>query len=181
MDINLYPKKLKKINKRQKLILLLTRSFLIWLIFLGVVMALISAYSLLINKRNLLLENQITETKQQIKNLSDVESKQIYLTGKLGTFEELIKSQEVHCAVVETIFALIPTGTAINGFNVETKGKILLSGSVPDYPTLSLLLERIRDSKSYRLKIIEARVNRISLGKDGGLSFDVTISLDLKG
>jgi len=180
MDINLYPKKIKKLNKKQKLIILLTRSFLVWLILLGVVMLSISGYSLLINKKNLKLSSQIKLAKQQIEGLSDVESKQVYLNSKLKTFEELIKSQELHNAITETVFALIPDGTSIKGFQVETSGEMVLTGSVPNYLTLNLLLDRVKDSRNYRLGITKAVVNKISLGKDGSLSFDLAITLDLR-
>ncbi|MBU1084878.1 MAG: hypothetical protein ABIJ43_06065 [Candidatus Beckwithbacteria bacterium] len=180
MDINLYSKKIRKINKKQKLIILLTRSLLAWLIFLGAVMLSITAYSLMVNKKNLKLDGQIKIAKERIENLSDVESKQVYLTGKLKTFEGLIKSQEIHNAVIETVFSLIPDGTAINGFQVETTGEISLSGSVPNYQTLNLLFDRVQDSRAYKLGITKAVVNSISLGKDGSLSFDLTISLDIK-
>ena len=55
MDISLYPKKIGKINKKQKLIVLLTRSALVWLLVLGVLMVGISFFSLSVNKKNLLL------------------------------------------------------------------------------------------------------------------------------
>lgn len=181
MDINLYTRKIKRINKKQKLVVLLTRSFLVWLIFLGVVMITISTYSLVVNKKNLKIDGQIKQTKQKIESLSEIESKQVYLTSKLSSFEELIKSQEAHNAVTETVFSLIPDGTSIKGFQVETDGDITLSGSVPDYLTLDELFERVRNSENYKLGITKARVNKISLNKDNSLSFEMTITLSLKG
>ena len=180
MDISLYTKKIGKINKKQKLIVLLTRSALVWLLVLGVLMVGISFFSLSVNKKNLSLDSQIKRSKTAIEALSEVESQQLYLTSKLDSFEELVKSQEVHHAITETIFDLIPDGTEIKGFKVETEGEIVLSGSAPSYLKLSELLDRVRDAKKYRLDIKSAKVNKISLSRDGSLTFDIRLTLDLK-
>lgn len=179
MEINLFDKSLGILRKKIKLRLILTRSLLFWLLSLGVLMITISGWSLLVNRSNLKLSQKIKTTKQRIEAKQKTESQQVYLTSKLASFKEMVKTQEVHQAVTETIFALIPSGTELKGFEVETEGEIKLTGSVPDYLTLNELLDRIKNPKDYRLKIIGAKVNRIVISKEGNLSFDISLEIQI--
>lgn len=177
MEINLFDKRLGKVRKKIKIKLILTRSLLFWLLTMGLLMVIISSSSLLVNRSNLKLTQKVKTIKQKIESQQKVESQQLYLTSKLNTFKELIKTQEVHQAVTETIFALIPSGTELKGFNVETEGEIKLTGSVPNYIILNELLDRIKNSQGYRLEITGAKVNRIVISKEGGLSFDISLTI----
>lgn len=177
MEINLFDKRLSTLRKKIKVKLILTRSLLFWLLTLGLLMIGLSVWSLLLNRSNLRLTQKIRATKQKIESKEKIESQQVYLTSKLNTFKELVKTQEIHQAVTETIFALIPSGTELKGFDVETEGEIKLTGSVPDYETLNELLARIKNPEGYRLTITRATVNRIVITKEGNLSFDISLGV----
>lgn len=177
MEINLFAKKIGKLRKKVKVRLILTRSLLFWLLSLGILMLVLSGWSLLVNRSNLKLSQRIKTTKQKIEAKQKTESQQVYLTSKLTSFKELIKTQEVHQAVTETIFALIPSGTELKGFEVETEGEIKLTGNVPDYLTLNELLDRIKNPGDYRLTITGAKVNRIVVSKEGSLTFDISLEV----
>jgi len=110
-------------------------------------MIVISSVSLLVNKNNISTQQQIETIKQEIVNLQKVESQQVYLTSKLKSFKTLIETQKAHQSVTETIFALIPPGTELKGFKVETEGMINISGSVLDYESLVELMDRIKKDK----------------------------------
>ncbi len=179
MEINLFEKRLGKLKNKLKLKLLLTRSIIFWVLLMAVIMILISGWSLMVNRDNLKVNQQIKLTKQGIEELQKIESQQVYLTSKLSSFKQIVKFQELHQAVTETIFAVIPAGTELKGFNVETDGEIRLSGSVPDYFILSELFERIKKADDYRLPIKSAKVNRIVVDQEGGISFDINLEIQV--
>ena len=152
MEISLFQKKIGRLNKKQKLKFLLTKSVLFWVLFMSFCMIVIAGWSLLVNRQNAKLNQQLKTTKQRITQFQKIESQQVYLTSKLKSFKTLIKSQEIHQDVTETVFSLIPSGTELKGFKVETSGIIKLSGTVPDYVTLSELLTRIKNKKNHKLE-----------------------------
>ncbi len=179
MEINLFEKRLKKLSKKLKLRFLLTRSIVFWVLVMGVLMIIISGWSLLINRSNIELNQNIKAIEKKINALVQVESQQVYLTSKLSTFRQLIKTQEVHQAITETVFALIPSGTELKGFKVETEGVIKLSGTVPNYITLERLLSRIKNPEEFQLPLKAAKVNRIVVSKEGSISFDIDLTIEV--
>jgi len=179
-EVNLLPKKLGKIRKKQKLKFLLTRVLMGLVLVLALVMVGLSSYSLVLAKGNKNLEEKTEQVKKKISSLSEIESKQVYLLSKLGSFESLIKTQETHQAVTETVFALIPNGTTLKGFQVSEDGVIQISGSVPNYLVLSELLDRARSSLNYRLPILKAVATRVTVGNEGVINFDIDLTVGVK-
>jgi Tfp pilus assembly protein PilN len=177
MEISLFQKKIGRQNKKQKLKFLLTRSLLFWVMFMSICMIIVAGWSLVINRQNAKLDQQLKSTKQKIGQYQKVESQQVYLTSKLKSFKGLIKTQEVHQDVTETVFSLLPSGTELKGFKVEPSGIIKLSGTVPDYLILSELLDRIKDKENHKLKIDSAMVNKIMVTKEGSVNFDIDLQV----
>jgi len=176
-EISLFPKKIGKLRRKQRIKKLAIRGLLIGLLGLAVVMIGLSSLSLMIAKENKDLDKQTQATRRKIGGLQEIESKQVYLVGKLSSFKTILKTHEAHQSITETIFALIPNGTTLKGFQVSEEGVINLSGSVPDFIILGELLERIKDNSRYRLPIIGAKVNRAAFGKEGAVSFDIDITI----
>ena len=80
-------------------------------------------------------------------------------------------------AVTETVFALIPNGTTLKGFEVNEEGEILLSGTVPNFSTLSELISRVKNQDRYRLPINKATMTKVVFGKDGVVNFSMNVSI----
>lgn len=180
-ELDLYTKRIRIVNKRQKLKALAVKGLLVLLMVVVVVLIGLSSYSLILAQQNKILDSKIEATKKKIIELSDVESKQVYLLSKLGSFEELAKSQAKHQAVAETVFAILPQGTNLKGFQVADTGEIQLSGSVPDFPTFNELLGRIRKSQDYRLPIVKAMVSRVATSKEGNeVNFEISLTMAVK-
>lgn len=177
MEVNLFAKKIKKIRDQQRIKKLAGRILVLIILALALIMIVLSGYSLNIANSNKNLERKISLTKDKITQLEDVESKQVYLVSKLGSFADLLKLQERHQAVAETIFNLIPSGTTLQGFEVNEKGMIDLSGSAPDWLKFFELLRRIKEQTTGELRIAQAQVNKISFGKTGAINFDINIVL----
>jgi len=176
-EINLFEKKIKKVRKRLKLKKLTVQVLIVVLFVLAVLMIVLSIVSILMARSNQGINDKITATKNKISALSEVESKQVYLLSKLGSFKELLKTHEKHQAVTETVFALVPNGTTLRGFQVSEDGIITLSGTVPDFLTLEELLKRIKEGSDYRLSIEEAKVNRVAFGAEGTVNFEIDVTI----
>lgn len=177
MEVNLFAKKIKRLRDRQKIKKLAGKILLASMLMLALLMIALSAFALKIASSNKNLEQKINLTKDKILKLQDVESKQVYLVSKLGSFANLLKLQERHQAVAETIFNLIPNGTTLQGFEVNEKGTIDLAGSVPAWSKLFELLQRIKEQTIGQLRVVQAQVNRISFGKTGAINFSINIVL----
>jgi len=177
MEVNLFAKKIKKIRERQRIKKLALRILLVSMLILALLMIFLSALALRIASSNKNSEQKISLTKSKITQFQDVESKQVYLVSKLGSFANLLKLQERHQAVAEAIFNMIPDGTSLQGFEVNEKGTIDLVGNVPDWSKLFELFKRIREQTTVQLKVAQAKVNRISFGKTGEINFDINIVL----
>lgn len=178
-EVNLFEKKIQKIRRSLKLKFLAIRLLMGLVLVLALVLIGVSSYSLVVAKANQKLETKIETTKKQISNLSEIESKQVYLLSKLGSFEPLIQTQETSQAVVETIFELLPDGTSLKGFEVAEDGVISLTGSVPDFTIFNELLYRIKQTNNYRLPIIRAVADQVSLGADGSVNFSINITINI--
>lgn len=177
MEVNLLARKLKKIRDRQRIKKLSGKILLAGIFVLALIMIGLSSYALGVAKSNKKLEQKVSLTKNKISDLQDVESKQVYLISKLGSFANLLKLQERHQAVAETIFSLIPNGTSLQGFEVNEKGTIDLSGNVPDWSKLFELLTRIKGPKLGQLSVAQAQVSRINFGSKGDINFSINIVL----
>lgn len=177
MEVNLFAKKIKKVRDRQRIKKLAGKIILVSMLMLALLMVALSVWALRITNSNKNLEQKISLTKNKITQLQDVESKQVYLVSKLGSFANLLKLQERHQAVAETIFNMIPNGTTLQGFEVNEKGTIDLIGNVPDWSKLFELLRRISEPLTGQLRAVQAEVNRISFGKTGVINFDINIVL----
>ncbi|MBU1499872.1 hypothetical protein KKE48_03325 [Patescibacteria group bacterium] len=177
MEVNLFVKKIKKVRDRQRIKKLAGKILLAGMLMLALLMIGLSVLALRITSSNKNLEQKISLTKNKILELQDVESKQLYLVSKLSSFANLLKLQKRHQAVAETIFNMIPDGTTLQGFEVNEKGTIDLSGSVIDWSKLFELLRRIKEPAAGQLGVAQAQVNRISFGKTGTINFDINIVL----
>jgi len=180
-EISLFPKKISKIRQKQRLKKLAIRVLFLGLLALAGLMIILSVISLTVARGNKQVDEKIKTTKGKIASLSEVESKQVYLSSKLSSFKSLLKTHEAHQAVTETVFSVIPDGTTLRGFQVNEEGVISLSGSVPDFLTLEELLKRVKGGPDSRLPIVEAKVNRVAFGKAGVISFDIDLVLEVKG
>ncbi|MFC1627382.1 hypothetical protein ACFL18_02420 [Patescibacteria group bacterium] len=181
MDLQLFKKQVKKIARKQKLKRLTFKGLLGLLVVLALTMVALSAWSLWLAKNNQELETNITNIKKKIDGLREIETKQVYLSSKLGSFKTLIATHEKHQAVTETVFALIPNGTTLKGFEVTEEGIISLSGTVPNFDTLNELLSRVRNPEAYELPILEAKMNRVVFSQQGSqVSFDLLVTIGVE-
>jgi len=177
MEITLIKKNLQAVRHRQRLKQLTAKLLLGAVFALAGMMIVLSSVSLALVRANKQLDQKISAVKQKIGSLEDVESKQVYLISKLSSFKALVNQQQRHQAVAETVFSLIPDRTSLKGFDVNETGALKLSGSVPDWPSLTTLINRIRNLKTERLTVVKAEVSKISFSSDGEVNFEVNLQL----
>lgn len=178
MEINLAGKTLGVIRRRQ-ILRRLTGQVIIWGgLFLGLILVVTAGLNLLVNRQNSGLGQKIKAVTGQIESLQKVETQQVYLNSKLTSFRSLLKTHEIYQSVVETVFALVPTGTSLKGFEVTETGLIQLVGSVPDWVTLSRLLGNISQATG-PLVINQASVKKIDFGGTGAVNFSLELAINI--
>lgn len=178
MDINLAGKTIGRIRKTQKAKRLLDKSIIWGSLFLSVVLIIIASVNLIVNKSNQALDSRIKSREKEIEAKSKIESQQVYLTGKLASFGTLVKTHELHQAIADTVFGLIPSGTSLKGFEVVDTGIINLSGTVPNWQLLSRLLANLR-APTAPLPINQFEIKQISFSADGAINFDLELAIKL--
>lgn len=178
MEINLAAKTIGRVRQTQKAKRFLDRAVLWGGIGLSLGLIALASLNLLINKSNQLLNSKIKSQEKQIQEQAKVESQQVYLSSKLTSFSGLLKTHELHQAVAETIFNLLPAGTSLKGFQIEASGVINLSGSVPNWKLLSQLLLNLRQPTS-PLSLKSTKINQINFTADKGVGFDLELTLKL--
>lgn len=177
MEIELLAKKIKNIRKHQRLKKMALKLFLLAILLLSGLMIILSLYNLSLGVNNKKLLKRSELIKQKIVEQKEVESQQVYLLSKLDAFKALIKVQAKHQEIAEAIFNLVPDGTSLKGFDVNESGSIMLSGSVPNWQKLSLLINKIKQVSSAKLRVLKAEVKKISFGNKGEINFDISLQL----
>lgn len=181
IGINLFAKRIAKIRRKGRVRKLGFRIILLAMLALAVTMIGLSLWSIVVAKQNVKREADIKQARAKIESLTDLESKQVYLISKLDSFEQLLKLQEKHQVIANTVFSLLPDGTSVRDFEVNEEGVILLSGSVGNYAKLIELMERVQGNQSSsRLPITASRMKSVNFGNKGTINFDLEIVMQVK-
>ncbi|AKM79170.1 MAG: hypothetical protein UX85_C0003G0033 [Candidatus Beckwithbacteria bacterium GW2011_GWB1_47_15] len=176
-EINLFPRFIARVRRSQRWKYFTWESLIFLVAVLGGTMIGLSSYSIYLNRLNTKLDQQVKKVTSQIEDLREIETKQVYLLGKLESFEGLLLTHERHQAITETVFAILPDGTSLKGFEVDEGGVINLNGSVPDFFVLNQLFDRVRQGRDYRLPIVSATIAQVSFGEDGEVNFKLALNL----
>ena len=176
MDIDLAGKTIGRVRKTQKAKRLLDQAVIWGALILSLLLIAIASTNLLVNKSNQGLSGRIKTKEKEIESMSKIESQQVYLTGKLASFGVLVKTHEVHQAVADTVFNLIPSGTSLKGFEVDETGLINLSGTVPGWQLLSRLFDNLKEPTG-PLTVSGFKVKQINFSGGGGINFDLELNL----
>lgn len=179
MEIDLAGKTISRIRKTQRAKRLLDKIIIWGGLALGLVLIVVASLNLWINQTNQSLNERIEAAEKQLGSKSKIESQQVYLNSKLVSFGSLIKTHELHQAIAETVFALIPTGTSLKGFAVNETGVINLSGSVPNWQILNQLLLNLKTSTAGPLAVKAAKLNQVNFSAEGELSFDLELVIKI--
>lgn len=178
MDIELASKTIGRIRKTRRAKWFLNK-IIIWGSFgLSLLLIIIAFLNLWINHSNEILTSRIKVKEKEIEANSKIENQQLYLNSKLASFGALIKTHELHQAVAETVFSLIPSGTSLKGFEVTETGLINLAGAVPNWQLLSRLLSNL-DQPASPLTVSQYKIKEVNFSGAGDLNFNLELRLKI--
>jgi len=178
MDIELASKTIGRIRKTGRTKWFLNK-IIIWGSFgLSLLLIIIASLNLWVGSSNRILNSRIKAREKEIEANSKIENQQLYLNSKLASFGTLIKTHELHQAVAETVFSLIPSGTSLKGFEVTETGLIDLSGTVPSWQLLSRLLSNLEQPAS-PLTVSQYKIKEVNFSGAGDLSFSLELRLKI--
>lgn len=178
MDIELASKTIGRIRKTGRVKWFFNK-IIIWGSFgLTLLLITIAFLNLWAGNSNEILNSRIKAREKEIEASSKIENQQLYLNSKLASFGTLIKTHELHQAIAETVFSLIPSGTSLKGFEVTETGLITISGTVPSWQLLSRLLSNLEQPAS-PLTVSRYKIKEVNFSGAGDLSFTLELSLKI--
>ncbi|MDP4031129.1 MAG: hypothetical protein Q8P47_02480 [Candidatus Beckwithbacteria bacterium] len=177
MDIDLATKTISRMRQTQMAKRLLDKAIIWGGLILALTLIVIASLNLWVSRVNKTLNQRVEVTKKQIVAQSKIETQQLYLSTKLVSFGNLIKTHELHQAVAQTVFSLIPNGTSIKGFKVAETGMINLSGSLPSWQLLNQLLTNLKQPPPGYLEIKGYKIKQINFSGGGGINFNLEVEI----
>lgn len=185
-EINLISKRISAIRARERLQWLIRVGSIIALVVFVVISSSVLSYFYFLKRKTETLDNKISQAEAQVKSLQEKETKVIYLNRKLTTLASILKLQATGQKQVEAVFALIPEGVSITGFNISEEQAIEISGEARDFSSLEKLFNNVIEGAketSGDLRVGNASVESIEQGgtdkeKEEGYSFKIIISFN---
>jgi Tfp pilus assembly protein PilN len=176
-SINFLKDKAAALQKKSKVIFWLNLSSFVFLGLYIVVLTGIFSYQLVLKKQAVALENSFNKSLQEVKDLSDVETKQIYLKNKLGSLQQILADQRQNQQITEAVFNLVPEGIGISGFAIDQEGGVSFSASSRSFKVLKDFLTSLETTTNVGdLAFSQINVKRVGFNFEQGYSLNLYIS-----
>ncbi|HUV47258.1 MAG TPA: hypothetical protein VMW29_03930 [Candidatus Bathyarchaeia archaeon] len=166
---------LKTRKKAQKHFFIRTWSLLALVIY-GVLVVAVFSLHLLAKKTNEVVKTGIKKEESLIEELRSIEMKQVYLTAKTKSLDEVLSGKKQHQQIVETLLALLPRGVSISDLKIDPDGAVSFSASCTSFRSLVDFFNILKTNETeLRLKIKKADISGVSYGLEKNYSFDVIL------
>ena len=167
-----------KIRQKAQRILYLQLSASSILIIYGLVVIGAFSYYFVLGREKNLLESRIAAARTGIKQEISVETKQTYLKNKVTSLTNIMESSRNHQIIVQAILSLLTQGVEIKNFGVSSSEDMVFSGKAINFASLQNFLDNLKKGElAEGLTVKFARIESVSLDKDGGFSFSIRLSL----
>lgn len=145
---------------------------IIALIFYFLFLSLLFSYSLLITRERNFLGSKIEAYKERIKNLKEVESKQVFLKSKLKELARIFKLEKRPKEVLEDLEALPLEGISFLRISYTSEG-LRIEGEARDALVLDEFVKRLEDKG--RDLFSKADFGSVSRGEEGNYIFNLSL------
>ncbi len=168
----------EKIKRRTKRLFIVQISSLLLLLIYGLVVIGVFAFYFISKKEGDALNKKISSQRNKIEQAVDVETKQVYLKNKADNLINVFENARNHQLLIEGLFSLLPEGISIRGFDVAQTEEIRFQGRAVDFASLERLFENVKKGKlTEEIPLYSAYVGKVSLLKEGGFSFELSLYL----
>jgi nitrogen fixation/metabolism regulation signal transduction histidine kinase len=164
-------------QKAQRTLYLQLSAFSILIVYALVVIGVFSYYFVLGREKSL-LDDKIQTARSGIKQEIGIETKQTYLKNKVSSLTNIMESSRNHQVIVQGILSLLTQGVEIKNFGVSSSEDMVFSGKAISFPALEAFLNNLKKGELVKgLSVKSARIESITLDKDGGYGFSIRLSL----
>lgn len=168
-----YRSEIKKREKKRFLVQV--SSIVILSIYFVVVLVIISSLVYLKNQEKKLKENT-KNTESEIESLRPIETKQVYLSEKIGSLEQIFAKRKEHQKIAKSFFALLPPGIAVTGFTINEEGQIQFGLKAERFSDLKQLFLNIYSGEEYtEIPIKSVNIDSFGFREKTGYSLDMQI------
>lgn len=175
--INFFREYRSKIKKREKKRFIIQVSSMVVLsIYFVVVLGIILSLLYLRNQEKKLNEDT-KRAESEIESLSPVETKQVYLSEKIKSLEQIFSKRKEHQKIAKSFLSLLPSGISVDGFSIDETGQIQFRLNTEKFSDLKQLFSNIYSSEEYsEIPIKSADINSFVYRIKSGYSLDMKIS-----
>jgi len=177
-QINFLRLQQEKIRQRaQRTLYLQLTSFSILIIY-GLVVIGVFSYYFVLGREKSLLEGKIETARSGIKQEISIETKQTYLKNKVTSLTNILESSRNHQIIVQGILSLLTQGVEIKNFSVSSPTDMVFSGKAINFSSLQNFMDNLKKGElAEGLTVKSARIESVTLDKDGGYGFSIRLSL----
>lgn len=119
------------------------------------------------------------DLKAKLQNLAPKEGLILSLKQRLKKINELQNIPEKKAAAFNLVTNLLPEGVKVFLLDINEKEIVKINGEAPDISTLSVLIDRLTIPEQNENKIPNVKLESLSLGADGFLRFDLSLTLKI--
>lgn len=126
-------------------------------------------------------ESKISQEKQKIASLRNVEAKYLTIIDKLKTIETISSTGIPFHTLSETMFQLIPEGMEISGFDIDEQGIISFGAKTSSILILEQYSHNLEQMKNQGTVDVEkSTVSHLTIDENGACSFSNILKLRVK-
>lgn len=122
-------------------------------------------------------EKQIEAAKGQITALHDAESLNFLLKSRLNSITNINSQNPFDAQTFNLITILMPPDVRMLTFNIGRNNQITIAGDTTSNPSLQVFFNNLIDPSSNEGKIQSVNIESLSLGQNGRIRFDLTLTL----
>lgn len=168
-----YRLKIRGVEKKRFLIQV--SSMVALSVYLTIVLVVIWLLYYFRNQQNKINSN-IRKAEAEIEQLRSIETKQIYLSEKIKSLEQIFDQRKEHQRIAKSFFALLPAGVSVDGFSIDEEQQIEFALKSEKFSNLKQFIANVNLSNQFtQLPIRSADVKSFRYKLKGGYFLDMKI------
>lgn len=178
--VNFLREKIKIIRKKARFAAITKiGSFVIAIVYLGIVVGVFGFYLLESNKKKS-LETKVTEAKNTIETLSPIETKETYLVSTVKTISPIISTKKKNNILIQSVLKLLPENVSVSEFEISESSEVEFVLKTNDLGLVENFFDNIKKAEFEDLVIKQVTINRVSIEEESGYSVMVKLAFEYK-
>lgn len=178
--INFLSQKQLRLRRQAKRLLKLQTPAIILVVINIVILIGLLGYSFFLGYQKTLWEQKEKIVLSDIKQLSSVETKHVFIKSKLDKLTSIFESSQKHQDLAEAVLSLLPSGMTIQGLSIENQGYVSFSAEAQSFNEVKEFLSNIRQGelRPPTVKIQFSQIKEVGLKSDGSYSLTIVMKME---